>query len=83
MMNDDDDDDLDNKAMYLLFFAHQLYSNANIIHYSFPQACPVAWGLSNGYQWFFNIVFCHPPSSFPVQPFSGLCPQHPAILYWE
>ena len=46
----------------------------------FPPACSVIRGRRNGHRWFFSIVFCHPPSFFPVPQFSGLYPQHPSTL---
>ena len=45
---------------------------------SFPPACPVFWSRRNGHQWFF--FFSHPPSFFPVPPFSCLCSKHPSTL---
>ena len=32
---------------------------------SFPPTCLVVRGHRNSHRWFFSIVFCHPPSSFP------------------
>ena len=39
---------------------------------SVPPACPVMWGRRNSHRWFFAIIFCHPPSFFPVPQFPSL-----------
>ena len=47
---------------------------------SLPPACPVIWGRRNGYRCLFAIIFCQPPSFFPIPPLSCPCSQHPSTI---
>ena len=47
------------------------------VSFCFPPTCPVIWGRRNGHRWFFAIIFCLPPSFFPVPSFPELHSIHP------
>ena len=68
------------KPVHLCFFLIGRRQVSSSFPLLFKQACPIIWGRHNGHRWFFAVIFRHPPSLFPVPPFSCLCPHQSSTL---